>query len=160
MIFIKTSKFCFLPQTLQKPFAVGIVGAVKNRKIDRRFEISSEDSEAHSTSNIHVQHNDVHHTEFTIRTSKGVIRDDQKFGKADWETYYAHDVGVEPPLPDDIDETLNSPCPIAGEEGIMVKHTHMLVLVPATVEILIGHFIEICSLKGGVPCLQFKRFRR
>jgi len=52
------------------------------------------------------------------------------FGKAKWETYFG-DVGKEPPLPPHIDEILASPCPY--DPGKTVQETHMLVLVPATV---------------------------
>lgn len=55
---------------------------------------------------------------------------DIAFGKAKWEEYYG-DIGVEPPLPENIDEILNSACPFF--EGKTIKDTHILVLVPATV---------------------------
>lgn len=69
---------------------------------------------------------------FIANTSIGIIRMDQRFGKAEWETYIG-DVGEEPPPPKDIDKILNSPCPFSGDDGTKVKDTHMLVLIPATV---------------------------
>ena len=52
------------------------------------------------------------------------------FGKAKWERFFG-DVGVEPPLPKDIVEVLKSPCPYWG--GKRIEETHMLVLIPQTV---------------------------
>ena len=52
------------------------------------------------------------------------------FGKAQWEKYFG-DVGVEPPLPENIYEILNGPCPFWKEKK--VHETHVLVLVPQTV---------------------------
>jgi len=52
------------------------------------------------------------------------------FGAADWKKYFG-DVGVEPPLPANIDAILNGPCPIWS--GKKVKETHLLMLVPSTV---------------------------
>jgi len=52
------------------------------------------------------------------------------FGKAAWEKYLG-DVGEVPPLPKNIAEILMSPCPFwPGEK---VSETHMLVLIPKTV---------------------------
>ncbi|NGX38695.1 MAG: hypothetical protein KR126chlam1_00005 [Chlamydiae bacterium] len=53
------------------------------------------------------------------------------FGKASWEQYFG-DVGEEPPLPDNIEEILKSPCPFW--EGKKVEDTHLLVLIPKTVD--------------------------
>ncbi|MBS0615428.1 MAG: hypothetical protein JSR58_02620 [Verrucomicrobia bacterium] len=53
------------------------------------------------------------------------------FGKAKWEKYFG-DVGVEPPLPADIEAILQSPCPFWGKEGKKVGETHLLVLIPQT----------------------------
>ena len=47
-----------------------------------------------------------------------------------WQRYFG-DVGVAPPLPDGIEETLNSPCPFW--EGKQIKDTHLLVLIPSYV---------------------------
>ena len=54
----------------------------------------------------------------------------EAFGKKMWEDYFG-DVGIEPPLPPDILKILNSPCPFWS--GKKVKETHMLVLIPASV---------------------------
>jgi hypothetical protein len=57
------------------------------------------------------------------------------FGKAQWAKFFG-DVGVEPPLPADIDKILDSPCPIWGGffNRKKVRDTHMLVLVPERVK--------------------------
>jgi hypothetical protein len=52
------------------------------------------------------------------------------FGAADWNTYFG-DVGVEPPLPPNIEEILQNPCPFWPEKK--VKDTHFLCLIPKTV---------------------------
>ena len=52
------------------------------------------------------------------------------FGVRDWNRYFG-DVGAEPPLPADINDFLESPCPIFP--GKKIKDTHTLALVPATV---------------------------
>ena len=52
------------------------------------------------------------------------------FGKADWEKYFG-DVGLEPPLPENIEEILNEPCSFWPNKK--VKETHLLVLIPNTV---------------------------
>lgn len=52
------------------------------------------------------------------------------FGKTVWNTYFG-DVGEEPPLPAYIDTLLCSPCPFWP--GKQVKDTHLLVLIPRTV---------------------------
>ncbi|MCB9093236.1 MAG: hypothetical protein H6620_11820, partial [Halobacteriovoraceae bacterium] len=63
------------------------------------------------------------------KLQKGAIPE-MAFGKAKWEKYFG-DIGAEPPLPANIDEILNSPCPFwSGEK---VRETHLLVLVPQTV---------------------------
>ena len=53
------------------------------------------------------------------------------FGKADWEKYFG-DIGIEPPLPENIEELLNEPCPFWPNKK--VKETHLLVLIPNTVD--------------------------
>jgi energy-coupling factor transporter ATP-binding protein EcfA2 len=58
----------------------------------------------------------------------------QAFGAEAWEKYFG-EVGEAPPLPADIDEILDRPCPFWPDK--QVKDTHLLVLIPATV--------------GGVP---------
>ena len=47
-----------------------------------------------------------------------------------WEHYFGN-VGATPPLPDGIEEILNSPCPFW--EGKQVRDTHLLALIPAQV---------------------------
>ena len=58
------------------------------------------------------------------------------FGQKDWEEYFG-DVGVEPPLPEDIVEILKAPCPVFNSEGkdagLKVKDTHFLTLIPAAI---------------------------
>jgi len=52
------------------------------------------------------------------------------FGKEKWAIYFG-DVGVEPPLPPNIHEILQSPCPFFP--GKKVGETHLLTLIPKTV---------------------------
>ena len=47
-----------------------------------------------------------------------------------WQRYFG-DVGVAPPLPDNIEDVLNSPCPFW--EYKQVRDTHLLVLIPSHV---------------------------
>ncbi|MCB1075772.1 MAG: hypothetical protein KDK59_09620, partial [Simkania sp.] len=63
------------------------------------------------------------------KLQKGAIPE-MAFGKAKWEKYFG-DIGAEPPLPPNIDEILSSPCPFWPEKK--VRETHLLVLVPQTV---------------------------
>ena len=53
------------------------------------------------------------------------------FGVQAWRRYFG-EVGVEPPLPPDIDEILHSACPFWPDRA--VKDTHLLVLIPSTVD--------------------------
>lgn len=53
------------------------------------------------------------------------------FGAARWKEHFNVDVGVEPPLPDDIQSLLDSKCPYALNKKI--HETHCLVLVPGEV---------------------------
>lgn len=67
--------------------------------------------------------------------SDGVLQKDAilreiAFGKEKWERYFG-DIGEEPALPANIYEILKSPCPII--DGKKVGETHMLVLIPETV---------------------------
>ena len=74
------------------------------------------------------------------------------FGKADWEKYFG-EIGEEPPLPANIGEILKSPCPFW--KGMLVEETHILVLVPKTVNgvpltlNLIGELIK--NPRSGFP---------
>ena len=54
----------------------------------------------------------------------------ESFGAEEWSRYFG-EVGVAPPLPQRIVSTLSSPCPFWP--GEIVKDTHLLVLIPATV---------------------------
>jgi hypothetical protein len=71
-------------------------------------------------------------------------------GPKEWEQYFG-EVGAVSPLPANIDEILNSPCPFWEDK--QVKDTHLLVLVPAMVDErpftldLLGDLIK--SPKGG-----------
>ena len=68
---------------------------------------------------------------------KAIKRPSIAFGKAEWEKYFG-DVGEEPPLPDNINEILNEQCsywPKGRWYGTnKVKNTHLLVLIPKTVD--------------------------
>ena len=55
----------------------------------------------------------------------------QAFGARAWAQYFG-EVGTEPPLPSDIGEILDSPCPFWP--GERVEDTHLLVLIPAMVD--------------------------
>jgi hypothetical protein len=52
------------------------------------------------------------------------------FGAAEWSRYFG-DVGVEPPLPANIEEILSSRCAFWPDKTI--RETHLLTLIPATV---------------------------
>ena len=52
------------------------------------------------------------------------------FGKKEWGKYFG-DIGLEPPLPADIEKILNEPCSFWPDKK--VKETHLLVLIPNTV---------------------------
>jgi len=52
------------------------------------------------------------------------------YGAAEWATYFG-DVGVEPPLPANIEQILSSPC--IFWPGQKVGETHLLVLIPNTI---------------------------
>ena len=76
------------------------------------------------------------------------------FGKDKWAIYFG-DVGVEPPLPPNIYEILESRPPFL--EGRSVQETHMLVLIPSTVNgkpltlNSIGKLVE-SPLQGNKTC--------
>ena len=53
------------------------------------------------------------------------------FGAEKWNKYFG-DIGVEPPLPPNIEYVLNSPCLFWPDKK--VRDTHLLFLVPATVD--------------------------
>jgi V8-like Glu-specific endopeptidase len=52
------------------------------------------------------------------------------FGRAKWAQYFG-DVGIEPPLPPNINEILNGPCPIWPDKKM--HETHLLTLIPQSV---------------------------
>jgi hypothetical protein len=52
------------------------------------------------------------------------------FGAAAWNKYFG-DIGVEPPLPPNIEQILSSPCPFSP--GKTVRETQLLTLIPKTV---------------------------
>ena len=60
-----------------------------------------------------------------------VVFKNKAFGKKEWERYFG-DVGIEPPLPANIENILNEPCSFWPEKK--VKETHLLVLIPNTVK--------------------------
>lgn len=66
------------------------------------------------------------------------------FGKVLWEKYIG-DVGTEPPLPSNIHEILQSPCPFFP--GKNVYETHLLMLIPQTVN---GKSLTLNYLEGLV----------
>ena len=109
---------------------IGIIGSVKNRQQGGNIDHNRSDRHDSTSNTSKVK---VKNTEFIEGTHKGQIRNAARFGKAEWKTYFG-DIGDEPSLPNDIEETLNSPCPFSGGESVKVKDTHMLVLVPATID--------------------------
>jgi hypothetical protein len=78
------------------------------------------------------------------------------FDSQEWRRYFG-ELGEGPPLPPDIDEILDSPCPFWP--GKRVKDTHLLVLIPATVDgkaftlDLLGELIQ--SPRGDSPRTQY-----
>jgi hypothetical protein len=65
------------------------------------------------------------------QTSNAIAAALRPFGEAEWKQYFG-DVGSAPDLPSDMAAILNSSCPFWL--GKQVKDTHLLVLVPATVD--------------------------
>jgi hypothetical protein len=80
-------------------------------------------------------------------------------GPKEWSQYFG-EVGSAPPLPANIDEILSNPCPFW--EGKRVKDTHLLVLVPATVDRkrftldLLGDLIK--SPQRGDKKTEYRRY--
>ena len=62
------------------------------------------------------------------------------FGATEWSAYFG-DVGTEPPLPPNIHDILNAPCPYWPDKK--VSETHMLVLIPEKVN---GHPLTLKTL--------------
>lgn len=81
------------------------------------------------------------------------------FGKKQWENYFGN-IGEEPPLPENIHEILNKLCPFCPSKK--VKETHMLVLIPKTVN---GNPLNLKALGKLVKALKMAnpakyKFRR
>jgi hypothetical protein len=80
------------------------------------------------------------------------------FGSQQWSQYFG-EVGTEPSLPPDISDILNSPCPFWPDR--QVKDTHLLALVPATVDgkpfslDLLGELVQ--HPKGGGCSTKYQR---
>lgn len=76
------------------------------------------------------------------------------FGKAKWEEYFG-DIGVEPPLPSNIEQILNKPCPYWPSKK--VRETHLLVLFPEKINekpltlFLMQQLAKNPKRKGHVP---------
>lgn len=67
------------------------------------------------------------------------------FGKDKWEKYVG-DIGVEPPLPANIESILQSPCPYW--RGKKIGETHLLVLIPSklgTEKTTLSNFVKIVA---------------
>src|SRR6202035_393045 len=62
---------------------------------------------------------------------KKVFLNTYVFGREKWNTYYG-DIGAEPPLPPNLEEILQSPCPYFPDKR--VYQTHMVVLIPKTID--------------------------
>jgi hypothetical protein len=102
---------------------MGAIAKVKNQKITHSDQVPL-------LKNKHK----IRQKTFITMTDKGKISfdDDNRFGKKEWEKYFGP-VGDEPEIPENVKERRNHPCPFAEDETIQVKDTHMLVLVPETV---------------------------
>lgn len=81
-----------------------------------------------------------------------IVHHQDAFDKAMWEMYYGN-IGLKPPLPVDIYEILNAPCPFCPTKK--VRETHILVLIPARVKgktLSVGHLGEIVKNPlQGIP---------
>ncbi|MFM2428238.1 MAG: hypothetical protein RL012_122 [Bacteroidota bacterium] len=90
---------------------------------------------------------------------KQVQLPEEAFGAKEWSQYFG-EVGAAPPLPANIDEILSSRCPFWP--GKQVKDTHLLVLVPATVDgrpftlDLLGKLIQ--NPKGGGRKTEYRNY--
>ncbi|MCP5510104.1 MAG: U-box domain-containing protein [Chlamydiales bacterium] len=65
------------------------------------------------------------------------------FGKAKWSQYFGGfgDIGEEPPLPADIEQILDSPCPIWPDKKVC--ETHLLTLIPSHID---GKYLTLRKL--------------
>ncbi len=80
------------------------------------------------------------------------------FGKAKWDTYFG-DIGEEPPLPADIGQILQSPCPFWP--GKKIEETHLLVLIPTSVNgqpLTLKTLGELAAKPKQGPATQYKYF--
>lgn len=81
------------------------------------------------------------------------------FGAAAWSQYFG-EVGTAPPLPANIAKILNDPCPFWS--GRRVRDTHLLVLIPSTVDDrrfnlnLLGELIQ--NPKGDGRATKFRSY--
>ncbi|WP_194847472.1 hypothetical protein [Candidatus Neptunochlamydia vexilliferae] len=76
---------------------------------------------------------------------------DIAIGKAVWEKYFGK-IGKEPPLPSNIEEILDQPCPFGL--GKTVRDSHILVLIPETVNgkaLTLNHLEQIIKSKDKSP---------
>ena len=82
-----------------------------------------------------------------------------KRAKGLWERYFGQ-VSAAPPLPDDIVQMMESPCPFW--KGKQVKDTHLLALIPSRVggqPLTLDYLGELIkSPKGGGPAAQYASY--
>jgi hypothetical protein len=122
-----------------------IAGIATILKINRNSERLTEDSNALP----------VHQTKSVQQSELIAKPNPNRFGKKEWETYLGK-IGEEPPLPENIEEILNSPCPFYKPSGLSgwfntppkVKDTHVLVLIPETVN---GKPLSLNHLNDCIP---------
>ena len=82
------------------------------------------------------------------------------FGKADWEKYFGK-VELEPPLPPNIEEVLNVPCSFWPNKK--VKETHLLVLIPNTVNgkpFTLNHLEELIQKPKSGHSTKYRFYNR
>jgi len=94
---------------------------LENKQLELKFKLMQMSQQQNLTSD---------KTNVVVQKDEQVQYPKIAFGKKKWETYFG-DIGEEPPLPKDIDKILKSPCPFWPNQTI--EGTHILVLVPATV---------------------------
>jgi len=127
-----------------------IAGIATILKINRNSERLTEDSNALP----------VHQTKSVQQSELIAKPNPNRFGKKEWETYLGK-IGEEPPLPENIEEILNSPCPFYKPSGLSgwfntppkVKDTHVLVLIPETVN---GKPLSLNHLNDCIPNRETK----
>ena len=85
--------------------------------------------------NLQIRHqavkNELAETPNVVETKKDFDPKELAFGKSDWEKHFG-DVGDVPDIPEKMAEILQDRCPFNPEKK--VKDTHMLVLIPQTVD--------------------------